>query len=211
MHIKNTNDNDTNNNDTNNNDTNNNDTNNDDTNNTIKKIVIIDSILQNKHIKKINCIKEKKMRVETKTWGLNETELSHQTQLNMLSNKLDKVEKDKYMSLLISHIKSKICSYKQQDIVKKKLDEKQLVTFEEVVELLKKCGLTCHYCSDHVFILYEKVREMKQWSLDRINNDIGHNNGNLVIACLECNLKRRRTNKDAFMFTKNMVIVRESI
>ena len=42
-------------------------------------------------------------------------------------------------------------------------------------------------------------------------NDIGHNNGNLVVACLECNLKRRRTNKDAFMFTKNMVIVREGL
>ena len=182
--------------------------------NDTKKIVIIDTILQNKHIKKINCIKEKKMRVETKTWGLNENELSHQTQLNMLFNKLDKVEKvekDKYMSMLISHIKTKICSYKQQDIVKKKLDEKQFVTFEEVIKLLKICGLTCHYCSEHVFILYEKVRETKQWSLDRINNDIGHNGGNLVIACLECNLKRRRTNKDAFMFTKNMVIVREGI
>ncbi len=193
--------------------TNDNDTNDNDTND-IKKIVIIDTILQNKHIKKINCIKEKKMRVETKTWGLNENELSHQTQLNMLFNKLDKVEKvekDKYMSMLISHIKTKICSYKQQDIVKKKLNEEQFVTFEEVVELLKICGLTCHYCSEHVFILYEKVRETKQWSLDRINNDIGHNGGNLVIACLECNLKRRRTNKDAFMFTKNMVIVREGI
>ena len=190
-----------------------NDLNDNDTNDT-KKIVIIDTILQNKHIKKINCIKEKKMRVETKTWGLNENELSHQTQLNMLFNKLDKVEKvekDKYMSMLISHIKTKICSYKQQDIVKKKLNEEQFVTFEEVVELLKICGLTCHYCSEHVFILYEKVRETKQWSLDRINNDIGHNGGNLVIACLECNLKRRRTNKDAFMFTKNMVIVREGI
>ena len=51
---------------------------------------------------------------------------------------------------------------------------------------------------------------MKQWSLDRINNDIGHNSGNLLIACLECNLKRRRTNKDAFMFTKNMVIIKEN-
>jgi hypothetical protein len=52
---------------------------------------------------------------------------------------------------------------------------------------------------------------MKQWSLDRINNDIGHNSGNLVVACLECNLKRRRTNKDAFLFTKNLTIIREGI
>jgi hypothetical protein len=69
--------------------------------------------------------------------------------------------------------------------------------------------MKCCYCSSEVYILYERVREMKQWSLDRINNDIGHNIGNLVIACLECNLKRRRTNKDKFMFTKNMVIIKE--
>jgi hypothetical protein len=50
---------------------------------------------------------------------------------------------------------------------------------------------------------------MKQWSLDRVDNNIGHNSGNVVISCLECNLKRRRTNKDAFMFTKNMVIIKE--
>ena len=59
-----------------------------------------------------------------------------------------------------------------------------------------------------MYLLYEFVREMKQWSLDRINNDIGHNKNNLVIACLECNLKRRRTNKDLFMFTKNLKIIR---
>ena len=151
------------------------------------------------------------MRVETKTWGLNEEELSHQTQTNILQNILDdKSEKDKkYNSMLTSHIKTKISGYKQQDVFKKKLDELNLVKFEEVIDLLNKCEMKCHYCSEEVFILYERVREMKQWTLDRVNNDIGHNSGNVVIACLECNLKRKRTNKDAFMFTKNMVIVRE--
>jgi hypothetical protein len=89
------------------------------------------------------------------------------------------------------------------------LDENLLVDFEEVLRLLVTCEMKCCYCSQNVYILYEKVRESKQWSLDRINNDIGHNKDNLLIACLECNLKRRRTNKDAFMFTKNMVIIKE--
>ena len=109
---------------------------------------------------------------------------------------------------MISHIKSKICSYKHQDILKKKLDQVLLVDFKEVINLLALCNMKCCYCSEDVYILYEKVRETKQWSLDRVNNDMGHNKGNLVIACLECNLKRRRTNKDAFMFTKNMVIIK---
>ena len=179
----------------------------------IKKIIIIDEPPKNRYSKKIFLEKEKKMRVETKTWGLNEEELSHQTQTNILQNILDdKSEKDKkYNSMLTSHIKTKISGYKQQDVFKKKLDEPNLVKFEEVIDLLNKCEMKCHYCSEEVFILYERVREMKQWTLDRVNNDIGHNSGNVVIACLECNLKRRRTNKDAFMFTKNMVIVREGI
>jgi len=179
--------------------------------NNIKKVHILDET-HNKHTKKINYEKEKKMRVETKTWGLTEEELSHGMQLQIL-NEIDIINKDKtkYSSMIISHIKDKICGYKQQDILKKKLDEDNLVTFTTVIELLKNCNMKCHYCSQDIYILYERVREMKQWSLDRINNDIGHNIGNLVVACLECNLKRRRTNKDAFMFTKNLVITREGL
>jgi len=30
-----------------------------------------------------------------------------------------------------------------------------------------------------------------QWTLERINNDFGHNNDNVVIACLQCNVERR--------------------
>jgi len=183
--------------------------NNDDITN-IKKIIIEDPV-KTKLTKKINCEKERKMRVETKTWGLNEEDLSHETQLNILMSDefIINENKDKYISKLTSHIKNKIYNYKQQDIIKKKLNENEFVSYEETIDLLKKSNLKCCYCSSEVYILYERVREMKQWSLDRIDNNIGHNSGNLVIACLECNLKRRRTNKDAFMFTKNMVIIKE--
>ena len=182
--------------------------------NNIKKLIIIEpeknKSYQNK-TKKINFEKEIKMRVETKTWGLNDEELTHQKQLNNLicDGFIVNEDKDKYKSKLISHIKNKLCNYKQQDIIKKKLNEQQFVSYEETVQLLQKCSLKCCYCSSEVYILYERVREMKQWSLDRVDNNIGHNSGNVVISCLECNLKRRRTNKDAFMFTKNMVIIKE--
>ena len=52
---------------------------------------------------------------------------------------------------------------------------------------------------------------MKQWSLDRIDNNIGHNVGNLVIACLECNLKRRRRTDEKFLFTKQLNIVKREV
>ena len=180
----------------------------------IKKIIINEP---EKHksvqckTKKINFEKEIKMRVETKTWGLNDEELAHQKQLNylMCDGFIVNEDKYKYKSKLTSHIKNKLCNYKQQDIIKKKLNEENFVSFEETVNLLKTCCLKCCYCSSEVYILYERVREMKQWSLDRVDNNIGHNSGNVVISCLECNLKRRRTNKDAFIFTKNMVIIKE--
>ena len=95
-----------------------------------------------------------------------------------------------------------------QHILKKKYSVQDFVSYSDVINLLTESNMKCYYCSCETYLLYEIVREMKQWSLDRINNDIGHNKNNLVICCLECNLKRRRTNKDAFMFTKNMVIIK---
>ena len=35
-----------------------------------------------------------------------------------------------------------------------------------------------------------KINEPNQWTLDRLNNDIGHFNDNVVICCLTCNLKK---------------------
>ena len=171
----------------------------------IKQIIITDDKLT----KQIVCNKEIKMRVETKTWNLNKEELTHQKQLEVLMSNNFTKNNDKYILTLITHIKNKIYNYKQQDIIKKKLNENEFVSFEETLNLLKTNQMKCVYCNDNIYILYERVREMKQWSLDRINNDLGHNIGNLVVACLDCNLKRRRTNKDSFMFTKNMVIIKQ--
>ena len=186
---------------------------NNDTESTSEKKIIFTGTTTKYQMKKINnTVKEKKMRIETQTWGLNETELSFEMQLNILNELVlnDKIN-DKYSKLIINHIKTKIQSYKQQDIIKKIYNEDEFINLEQVIHLLQETKLKCHYCSCETFLLYEIVREMKQWSLDRINNDIGHNQNNLVIACLECNLKRRRTNKDSFMFTKNLKIVREGI
>lgn len=180
-----------------------------------KKIIITELTNGSKQIKKKE--KEKKMRVETKTWGLSNDDLSFETQLHLLKmifnkeiNKEINKEKiiDKHIGMIVSHIKSKISSYKQQDILKNKLNVNEFVSFNDVIDLLYSSQMKCHYCSCETYLLYEVVRENKQWSLDRINNEIGHNRNNLLIACLECNLKRRRTNKDAFFFTKNLQIVR---
>jgi hypothetical protein len=174
------------------------------------------SVSSIKNIKKKE--KEKKLRVETNTWGLINDDLLFETQFELLKQINDYIKNNnasrklfnKQQQLIISHIKSKISSYKQQDILKKKLNEDTFVSFNDVIALLIESNMKCYYCACETYLLYEIVREMKQWSLDRINNEIGHNKGNLVICCLECNLKRRRTNKDAFFFTKNLKISKEN-
>lgn len=186
---------------------------NDNENKTNKKIInIIDEQIKDTNVK----IKSKKiptMRVETHTWNIEDEELDHRIQFEMLNNiynNLIDVNNKKYISTFMSNLKTKMGSYKQQDLLKKKYNSEHFVSFREILRLLVESELKCHYCHEEIYILYKQVREMSQWSLDRIDNELGHNHGNLVIACLKCNLKRRRINKNSFMFTRNMVIVREN-
>ncbi len=161
--------------------------------------------------------KEPKKRVDSEKWQLTENDLTYENQYNALV----RIQKDlnnnlednltNFENLITSQIKTKLSSYKQQDILKKILNEEKLITFEKTINLLVDSQLKCHYCSEFMNVVYEIVRMNKQWSLDRIDNNQGHNHGNLVISCLACNLKRRRVNKDDFFMTKNMKIIREGL
>tara|TARA_A100001015_G_scaffold196074_1_gene218684 strand:+ start:120 stop:557 length:438 start_codon:yes stop_codon:yes gene_type:complete len=107
---------------------------------------------------------------------------------------------------LLNFIKKKISGYKQQDIKKNKLDKNNFINFDKTVELLVISKLKCFYCNRDMKIKYENCRDKQQWTLDRIDNDLGHNNDNVKIACLDCNLKRRRINMEKFVFTKQLKI-----
>ena len=106
-------------------------------------------------------------------------------------------------------VERKIYSYKKQDIDKKKLDKEKFIKYEECLEKLVISKLNCYYCKKQCLFMYETVREKHQWTLDRINNDIGHNTNNVVICCLECNLKRGKLNDEKFRFTKQMKIIKK--
>jgi len=53
-------------------------------------------------------------------------------------------------------------------------------------------------------ILYSHVREPRQWTLDRLDNSIGHNRGNVEITCLDCNLRRGTKNFERYLETKRL-------
>ena len=103
-------------------------------------------------------------------------------------------------------LKKKLSSYKQQDRTKKKHDADKFITLTSLVQKLVESQLKCHYCQDMVHITGDKKREKKQWTLDRVDNNLGHLEDNVVIACLDCNLKRRCIDKDKFMFTKRLKV-----
>ena len=106
-------------------------------------------------------------------------------------------------------IDTKVNGYKQQDVRRSLLDKETLVTQQEVVRKLQESRLRCHYCKCEVKVLFRTVRDPKQWTLDRIDNDSGHSSANTVISCLSCNLKRRRLDKEIFETTRNIVVRKE--
>ena len=173
-----------------------------------KRIIIVSEDKNKKQIKLET--KQKIPRVETKTWKLTCNDLEHNAQLTILDFLLHNTSIDnnspEHTRFFRTHIRSKISNYKHQDITKKMLSSEHFVSLEEVLKLLHDCRMKCAYCSKNVHVFYNFVRESSQWTLDRIHNDFGHNSGNLIIACLECNIKRRCTSKKAFMFEKNLVI-----
>ena len=108
------------------------------------------------------------------------------------------------------HIMQKLNGYKAQDVKKEFHDPEKFADVEYVIQMLEESSNLCYYCKESVQVLYENVREPKQWSLDRIYNNQGHNKGNLVIACLKCNLSRKTMYHERYAFTKQLVIVKQN-
>jgi len=156
--------------------------------------------------------KEIKKRVDVEKWDLEDDFLLSVKQLELIKE----IENNDYKAmnsenkLIIQQLERKISGYKQQDIDKNILNVEKLVHLKNIIQSLISCEMKCYYCKNEVLLLYEIVREHKQWTVDRIDNDLGHNYDNYLIACLECNLKRRRRSKDAYFFTKNLNIVKQN-
>jgi 5-methylcytosine-specific restriction endonuclease McrA len=128
------------------------------------------------------------------------------SQLLLLTEQKDQL--NDISSFLSKQIKKKLSSYKSQDICKKRFES--VIQYEDLINKMKQEELKCHYCKEDMYILYEFSREHKQWTLDRINNDLGHSADNVVLSCLDCNLKKRKKREDAYLFTKNLIITKNN-
>ena len=111
-----------------------------------------------------------------------------------------------YMSTDISNdvrtlVKQKIASYAGQDRRKKRDTN---LPIENVLEKMLSSKMLCHYCSCNLKVHYVDVRDPQQWTLDRIDNNFGHTMDNVIVCCLDCNVRRRTTDKAKFEFTKQL-------
>lgn len=153
--------------------------------------------------------KESKKRVITKTWNITEEELHPDAQLMYIRQLVDDMNVDTNpCQVILKHITQKIAGYKSQDIKKELYEEEKLVDIPYVLKTLENAENICYYCKESVKVLYENVREPLQWSLDRIDNSIGHNKENVVIACLQCNVGRKTMHQGRYEFTKQLVITK---
>ena len=189
-----------------------------------EKKVLINGTNNRYQIKKLTRAEvEIKKRKSSEKWGLTDEYFTIERQefiikalfdnmnlnfnLNAISNNMESTVLNA-LNIISGELNKKISSYKQQDIIRKLLDAEKFIDLNTVITNLYACNLECYYCKDKMFLLYEIARELKQWSVDRINNDLGHNCDNIVMACLDCNLKRRCKGANAFLFTKQLTIVK---
>ena len=179
---------------------------------TIKTIFLPDPTIKKKvNNKTITKPKEVRMRQVTKSssWvnRIKEEDLDHNKQLSILENPMDK--SDKKQMIVYGQMKQKLNSYKHQDILKNKYNKEEIIDLSSLKDLILESQLKCFYCKEEVNLLYEAVRDPKQWTLERIDNKIGHNKGNVEISCLSCNIKRKTMYYDKYRFTKQMRFEKE--
>jgi len=189
---------------------------------TIKKVVFADTVNKYKHSFTYTS-KIKSSAMTDKATGVKSTDAlfhpryyTYPMQLDILTgiykylneNIPFPIQLDIICEQVLRHIQTKISGYKMQDKIKKRTIDVDFVDAVGITRMLRECKCGCHYCKHDVFVLYKNTQEMRQWTLDRIDNSVAHSANNVVISCLECNLKKGRKDEDAFIFTKQLAVTK---
>ncbi len=160
--------------------------------------------------KEVSTERKHKKRVIAEKWTFAQTDYEPDAQLSAIQRVLEHSEtaSNAITKTVLQQIHQKLYGYKQQDIHKRLYDQSKFLTLNSVLTSMIQCGLKCYYCDCNMLVLYDISRESKQWTVDRIDNSLGHNVDNFYLACLDCNLRRRCRNDDKFLFTKQLRLVK---
>ena len=145
-------------------------------------------------------------RAACEKWNLPDHYFTHSHQFNIVSKLYMNLDNDviENREIYVKEITKKISGYKRQDIDKDIYSKNTFISLEELIEKLLCSKLKCFYCKCECELIYENVLSKRQWTLDRIENDAGHNADNVVICCLECNLKRGTMDSGRFKYGKQL-------
>jgi len=149
-------------------------------------------------------------RVACEKWNLPDYCFTHSYQMNAISKLYLNIEDDgiDHRLFFIKELTKKIYGYKRQDIDKRHYDKDLFISLDALVEKLLCSKLKCFYCKQVCELLYENIYSKLQWTLDRIDNNIGHNSDNVVICCLECNLKKGTMDSSRFKYGKQLTFTK---
>lgn len=175
-------------------------------NNESKHIVCIEG--KRNTDKFLNTNKVKPQRTRTMKWTIDDAFFAYDKQMEVLRRLIADDETFEERKFFIKEIKNKLDGYARQDVENGVHDISAFISLDATIELLLVGRLRCEYCRACCELIYKDVMAPKQWTLDRVDNDHGHNNGNVVLACLACNLQRRTMDADRFKFGKQLRIVK---
>lgn len=156
--------------------------------------------------KKVSMKPEELKRISSEKWNLPEHCFTYVYQFCEISKLYLNIEDNnvEHRVLILKELTNKISGYKRQDVEKKIYIKDLFVSLENVIDKLLCSKLKCFYCKQCCELLYKNVYSKQQWTLDRIDNDIGHNVDNVVVSCLECNLKKGTMDSERFKYGKQI-------
>jgi hypothetical protein len=152
--------------------------------------------------------KVKPQRARTMKWTIDDAFFAHDKQLEVLRRLIADDTTLEERKFFIKEIKAKLAGYARQDVANGVLDLSAIISLDATIELLLVNKMRCAYCRECCELIYKDVMAPRQWTLDRVDNDTGHNGGNVVLACLACNLQRRTMDAERFKFGKQLRIVK---
>ena len=156
----------------------------------------------------LNEDKVKPKRARTLKWTIDDAFFAHDKQMEVLRRLIADDPALNERKFFIKEIKAKLDGYARQDAANDIKDLTAFISLDGTIELLLVSKMRCAYCRQCCELIYKDVMAPRQWTLDRVNNGQGHNDGNVVLACLACNLQRRTMDAERFKFGKQLRIVK---
>ena len=149
-------------------------------------------------------------RSRTLKWTIDDAFFAYDKQMEVLRRLIADDQSLEERKFFIKEIKNKLDGYARQDVANgiHVHDLNAIISLDATIELLLVNKMRCAYCRECCQLIYKDVMAPRQWTLDRVDNDQGHNDGNVVLACLACNLQRRTMDAERFKFGKQLRIVK---